>query len=42
MSSCKISVIMPVYNAEKHLEEAIESVLNHLENIYPYILKKLE
>ena len=24
----KVSVIMPVYNAEKYLNEAIESVLN--------------
>lgn len=28
MSKPKISVIMPVYNTEKHLAEAIESVLN--------------
>ena len=38
MSSCKISVIMPVYNAEKHLEEAIESVLNQTHNNFEFII----
>lgn len=38
MSSCKISVIMPVYNAEKHLEEAIESVLNQTHKNFEFII----
>ena len=27
---CEISVVMPVYNAEMHIKDAIESVLEHL------------
>jgi glycosyltransferase involved in cell wall biosynthesis len=38
MSSCKISVIMPVYNAEKYLEEAIESVLNQTYKNFEFII----
>lgn len=34
----KISVVMPTYNAEKHVAEAIESVLNQTFNNWEYII----
>ncbi|WP_010676908.1 glycosyltransferase [Bacillus timonensis] len=33
-----ISVIMPVYNAEKYLKESIESILNQTEQKYEFII----
>ena len=34
----KVSVIMPVYNAEKYLSEAIESVLNQMYTNFELLL----
>jgi glycosyltransferase involved in cell wall biosynthesis len=36
--SCQISVIMPVYNAEKYLKQAIESILNQTYQHFEFII----
>ena len=28
----KVSILMPIYNAEAHLEQAVESILNQTHN----------
>ncbi|TAL68268.1 MAG: glycosyltransferase [Bacteroidetes bacterium] len=38
MSTPRISVIMPVYNAEKHLKEAIQSILNQTYTDFEFII----
>ena len=38
MSSVEISVIMPVYNEEKHISEAIESILHQTYTNFEFII----
>ena len=38
MSEIKISVVMSVYNAEKYLREAIESILNQTFTDFEFII----
>lgn len=38
MNNPFVSVLMPVYNAEKHLKEAIESILNQTYDNYEFII----
>lgn len=35
---CKVSVLMPVYNGEKHLKEAVESILNQTYSNFEFII----
>ena len=37
MDTVKVSIIMPVYNAEQHIQEAIESVLRQSINEFEII-----
>ena len=37
-STCKISVLTPAYNAEKYIEEAIESILNQTFTDFEFII----
>ena len=35
---CKVSVVMPVYNGEKYLKEAIDSILNQTYTDFEFII----
>ena len=41
MNKPKVSIVVPIYNVEKHLRQAIDSVLQQTFQDYEIILKSL-